>query len=72
MLDEAWPKDRLAKLGPNQKDLLTGMFATSKGTHTVDSLKGLLDEVENGIPERFIPSFPSLEPLLAIGSKLGV
>ncbi len=69
MLDKAWPKDRLEKLGPTQKKLLVGMFETEKNELTLPVVAGLLEEVEEYFPEEMIHSSKLLEPLIQIGSE---
>ena len=69
MLDKAWPKDRLEKLGPTQKKLLVGMFETEKNELTLPVVAGLLEEVEEYFPEEMIYSSKLLDPLIQIGSE---
>ena len=69
MLDKAWPKERLEKLGPTQKKLLVGMFETEKNELTLPVVAGLLEEVEEYFPEEMIHSSKLLEPLIQIGSE---
>lgn len=69
MLDKAWPKDRLEKLGPTQKKLLVGMFETEKNELTLPIVAGLLEEVEEYFPEEMIHSSKLLDPLIQIGSE---
>jgi hypothetical protein len=69
MLDKAWPKDRLEKLGPTQKKLLVGMFETEKNELTLPVVAGLLEEVEEYFPEEMIHSSKLLDPLIQIGSE---
>ena len=69
MLDKAWPKERLEKLGPTQKKLLVGMFETEKNELTLPIVAGLLEEVEEYFPEEMIHSSKLLDPLIQIGSE---
>ena len=69
MLDKAWPKERLEKLGPTQKKLLVGMFETEKNELTLPVVAGLLEEVEEYFPEEMIHSSKLLDPLIQIGSE---
>ena len=69
MLDKAWPKERLEKLGPTQKKLLVGMFDTEKNELRLPIVAGLLEEVEEYFPEEMIHSSKLLDPLIQIGSE---
>lgn len=71
MIEQAWPDERLQKLGPQQEKLLKGMLVTEQHPLSVPVLQGMLEQVEEYFPEELIGSLPSLEPLLKASSKAG-
>ena len=54
MINEAWPNERLARLGPQQAELLT-RFVAQQEHWDVEKLSNLLLEVETYWPEEIIP-----------------
>ena len=64
---EAFPTERIQKLGPNQRKLLKAKLNTSQTELTVPVLQGMLEDIEDQFPEVVIPLLPSLQALLKHG-----
>ncbi len=64
-MGQAWPHERLRKLGPKQKDLLPRWVTQDKEKHgedylTVPVLEGMLDMLEEYYPEATVAALEAL------------